>query len=529
MSKKIGIMTLYYKTYNYGAQLQCYALQRTLFKMGYAAELIRFKWNKVELDRFYRYVGSTNYDKFEKFSKSIPHSKRIYTPENIHECAEEYDIFICGSDQIWGVNDSMPIYVLPHITLSFVPENKIKIAYAASMGGSAVSDRIKNALSFSVQRLDAISVRETSATTFVSEMAGKPVFAVLDPTMLLTAEEWEEVAIKPPIDGEYIFVYNIGGNEYLDETARKLSNELNCEIKTVSYSPTDSIGPAEFIGLIKYAKYVLTNSFHGTIFSILYKKQFLTFKIDNRSDYLSKNIRIIDILKSIGLSGRFVDFGATINYESELKYWNVNRIVNQLRETSIQFLTQSLSEKRFANTYIHGTMRETSNCINSLRDYFQTISNVYNGDVFLYERKFIEKEFEYEKLCRDFYNEIIRNEIYCKLMKFSSFGLSLDYDPLLRGKVVIYGAGKIGRLASECFDNNLLCFADRSDSVDSYFGYKVFKLSDSGLRNIVEKQKCVTFLITPIWDFDVLEIEINDLFPNANVVSIEKMVEKIWL
>jgi len=529
MPKKIGIMTLYYKTYNYGAQLQCYALQRTLSKMGYDAELIRFKWNRVELDRFYRYAGSANYDKFEKFSKSIPHSKGIYTPENIHECAEDYDIFICGSDQIWGVNDSMPIYVLPHITLSFVPDSKIKIAYAASMGGSAVSDRIKDAIALSVQRLDAISVRETSAAEFVSEMAGKPVYAVLDPTMLLTSEEWEEVAVKPNTDCEYIFVYNIGGNAYLDETAKKLSSELNCEIRTISYSPTDSTGPAEFIGLIKYAKYVLTNSFHGTIFSILYKKQFLTFEIDNRNDNLSKNIRIINLLESIELSSRFVDFKAIANYENELEYWNVNQRVNRLRKASMQFLTQSLSEKCSANIRMHDAMCETSNCTNSLRDYVQAISNVYNGDVFLYERKLVEKEFEYEKLCRDFDNEIRRNEIYCKLMKFNSFGLSLDYDPLLTDKVVIYGAGKIGRLASECFDNNMLCFADSSGSIDSYFGYKVFKLNDSGLRDIVEKQERVAFLITPVWDFDILEMKIIDLFPNANVISIEKMVEKIWL
>ena len=184
--KKVGIMTLYYKTYNYGAQLQCCALQRVLSKLGYEAELIRFKWNKAHLDGFYRRAGAGSRAKFEAFSKSIPHGKRVYTPENISECADEYDIFICGSDQIWGVNDSMPVYVLPQISLSFVPANKAKIAYAASMGGSAVSDKVKAALSLPVSRLDAVSVREASAVDFISKMAKKPVAAVLDPTMLLS-------------------------------------------------------------------------------------------------------------------------------------------------------------------------------------------------------------------------------------------------------------------------------------------------------------------------------------------------------
>jgi len=173
-------MTLYYKTYNYGAQLQVYALQKAITKLGINAEVIRFKWYKTQLEQSYRYTSAGNYDKFETFSKSIPHSKRVYTPENIHECADNYDIFICGSDQIWGVRESMPIYVLPQITLSFVPDSKLKIAYAASMGGSAVSDKTKDVLSPACKKLDAISVRETSAVQFVTEMAEKSVSTKTD-------------------------------------------------------------------------------------------------------------------------------------------------------------------------------------------------------------------------------------------------------------------------------------------------------------------------------------------------------------
>lgn len=529
MPKNVGIMTLYYKTYNYGAQLQCYALQKVLSKLGYSAELIRFKWNKAPLDGFYRYACSASYAKFDAFSKSIPHSKHVYTPENINKCANEYDIFVCGSDQIWGVEDSMPIYVLPQITLSFVPENRTKIAYAASMGGSMASSRMESALNYPISRLDAVSIRETSAIDFISKMTAKPVSAVLDPTMLLTSEEWDNIAVCPKSDADYIFVYNIGNNTFLDERARKIALEQNCEVKTVSYSPVDTAGPAEFIGLIKNAKCVLTNSFHGTVFSILYKKPFLTFPVDDRYDDSSKNVRITDLLKSVGLSKQYVATNESEMNDIETDYNETVQMVNRLRETSVRFLAQALSENGHSFNRYKYPQFELANREISLQDYLYAISSEYSSKELLYETQLARQELAYERLARDFGNEIIRNEIYCKLMKFQKLGLSLDYDPLLKAKVVIYGAGKIGRLASECFNSNMLCFADRSDSIESYFGYKVFTLNDSELIKLLQKQEQITFLITPVWDFDILETEILDLFPAVNIVSIERCVEKICL
>lgn len=342
MGKKVGIMTLYYKTYNYGAQLQAYALQKVISKLGYECEQISFKWGNYQIEKYYENLKG-NKESFRSFSQYIRHSKWIYTPSDIYECVNDYDIFICGSDQIWGVNESMPKFVLPQITLSFVPDEKVRIAYGASMGGAAVDDTIRPIIKNPISKLDAVSVREKSAIPFISDMTEKEVVSVLDPTMLLNTNEWDEITILP-IDCNYILVYNIGQNGIIDDIAKILAARLKCKIFELSYSEKDTAGPREFIGLIKNAKYVLTNSFHGTIFSILYHKQFFTFKIDKTNPPYSKNIRMMDLLETFGMQSRFIDdiTGFEKEYILALSYENVETILKEHRAISIEFLKKSL-------------------------------------------------------------------------------------------------------------------------------------------------------------------------------------------
>jgi|GEM_PF-151863 len=529
MSKKVGIIALYYKTYNYGAQLQVYALQKTITMLGYEAEVVCFKWYITQLERFYRNASRNNFEKFESFSKSIPHSKRIFNPDDIRECADDYDVFVCGSDQLWGVNYSMLSYVLPQITLSFVPQNKTKIAYGVSMGGATAPENVKTIVSNPVRNLDALSVREKSAVSFVSAMTDKNVTSVLDPTMLLDAAEWDKITVLPQPDEEYIFMYNIGNNQQLDLSAKELSERLNCELKSISYSPEDSPGPTEFIGLIKNAKYILTNSFHGTVFSIIYQKEFWSFPSDNLQDETSKNFRFTDLLDTLGLSERFVGIGETLSFDSENKidYSIVASKLQQKRDESIAFLKRSLEiEKTSEITQIKNPFEDIPD---PLRDYIVSISDGKSEKELLYERRLIEKDIEIERLHREMDIEITRGDIYCKLLKFQSFGLSLDFDPLLGGKVILYGAGKIGRLASMCFNKNLLCFVDGYSTDKAFQKYPIYRLDDEDLKLLVKRHEKVIFLITPVWDFDMLETKIRDLYPTCGVVSIEKAVGKIWL
>jgi len=129
--KRVGIITLYYKNYNYGGQLGAYALQKAIAKLGFHCEQITFKWqNDYTLQA---YESAKSAEQFRTFSESIPNSERLYTVSDIAECVDDYDIFVCGSDQIWGLPWVISDNILPSMALSFVPASKTKIAYAASM------------------------------------------------------------------------------------------------------------------------------------------------------------------------------------------------------------------------------------------------------------------------------------------------------------------------------------------------------------------------------------------------------------
>jgi hypothetical protein len=528
MAERVGIMTLYHKTYNYGAQLQAYALQKTVEKLGYECEVINFQWSGIKTVMYYESAGK-NVGRFRDFSREIPHSVRLYTPYDIDECADEYDIFICGSDQIWGANLNMPIFVLPKITLSFVPAGKVKIAYAASMGGSAVSERIRDALAPYVARLDAVSVRENSAAPFVSQMAGKEAVVALDPTMLLPTDAWREIAVAPNNTDKYILVYNIGQNPGLDSTAETLSQRLDCDIVSLSYSDNDTAGPKEFLGLIDNAEFVLTNSFHGTVFSILFRKQFLAFGVDTSNTKFSKNIRIVDLLENLNLSKRYVgrdttkierllDINATIDFDLL-----ENTLIN-LRNNSLNFLSESLRLKK--NTKF-GEVRKKRSAPQA--DYLAAIANISSAEKMLYENMLIEQYFEHEKLLSDLYCDNRRILLTARLNKFISFGLTMNAIPQIKGKVIIYGARHNGQLALRCFDRDVICFVDKSEEFTFCKGLPVYRLKSNSIKQFVSKYTNITFFITPVRDSEELFDEIRNLYSAANIVTAEEAVKDLWI
>lgn len=502
--KKVGIMTLYYKTYNYGAQLQAYALQKAVQKLGYECEQICYKWYNADIEYFYT-NQSGNIDRFRDFAFSIPHSKRVYSPETIHEATSEYDIFICGSDQIWGVTASMPPYVVPHMSLSFVPDDKIKFSYGASMGGAALTTNQIPPIEYWASRLDALSVREQGAVPFIAGLTGKDVTSVLDPTLLLKTSEWSDIVIPPENKGEYIFTYNIGGNTELYKSAKELSQKLGCPIKTVSYNRNDTAGPKEFLGLINNAKYVLTNSFHGTVFSIVFGKQFYVFPVDNIQSEFSKNMRITDLLSKLGQINRFILKADDIDFSTAIGYEQVNEQLRKDREMSIAFLFKSLLIEKLLPTIDEASIKMSDISIPNC-----------------------ECELNTNLIKRSYHAEIKRNSIYVKLLKYQIYGCLLDHEPFFAGKVIIYGAGKIGRLAAECSENKVLCFVDGSDKIKSAAGLPVFNIDSDKLKALIAEAGEITFAITPVWDFEDIYQNIKLRFPMANIISIEKVVEKLW-
>lgn len=348
--KKVGILTLYYKTYNFGAQLQAYALQRVIERLGYQCEQIRFKWCREETIEGYE-NASVDQELFADFSMSVPHSLKVYDADDIYDCLDDYDIFVCGSDQVWGVEHSMPPYKLPFMTMSFVPEDKVKIAYAASLGGAAAPGKIEEVLKEALGKMDAVSVREKSAVSYIERISGIDAVNVLDPVMLLQREELDGMAGKKKGRKPYIFYYTVGADSNLELLVRELSRDKSLEIEKAAYTGGNKIGPQDFVKLIRDADYIVTDSFHATVLAILFHKQFLVTPVDRIATERSRNIRLTELLKLFGLQNRFIiaDAGGKFDIkkafrllETGINYNAVEKELLKQRQKSIEFLKRNL-------------------------------------------------------------------------------------------------------------------------------------------------------------------------------------------
>lgn len=371
--KRVGILTLFYKTYNFGAQLQAYALQKAIQRVGYECEQIRFVWS-TEQTRFNYDMASIDRNAFEIFAQQIPHSRRIYTPENLDEANNEYDIFVCGSDQIWGVQKSMPIYVLPQMLLSFVQEDKKKIAYGASFGSADIAENRKEILRRFLGRLDCISMREQSAIPAIESMTSKPVVSVVDPVMLLSGEEWSDLAKDSKMvypGAPYVLLYNVSCSGELYHTALNFAKWKEIQLINLAYIEGTAIGPCDFLSLIEHADYVITDSFHGSVLSVIFHRQFITFGVDSIDTAYSKNARAKDMLKTCGLEDRFF-FGNRKNWleilEMSVNYEEVDRKISAASKSSIAYLKNSLCIRNLerrgykASQLLWESVVKTGNC-----------------------------------------------------------------------------------------------------------------------------------------------------------------------
>lgn len=338
---KIGILTYYYKTHNYGGILQSYALTYFLIKNGLNADqicyvrkderpftieeyepthvpslLVRLK-NRLLLHKYNNFIKPkfvARNEKFESFENRIPHSKMVYDLSSITSANEIYESFIIGSDQIWTFRCFNPSFFG-----EFVTDNKKLISYAASAGKSVFSDREKEYLQKNLSRFDAISVRESDLIQAFSFLHNeKKIECVVDPTLLLTSDEWNQIAVENLIDGKYLFCYFLGGDVRLRKLANRYAKNHGLKVVSIPFANENfnnsdfnfadiniyDAGPKEFISLIKNASCVFTDSFHATVFSLIYKKEFFVF---NRIEHKSMCSRLYSLTKMFECEDHFCD------------------------------------------------------------------------------------------------------------------------------------------------------------------------------------------------------------------------------
>ena len=295
---RIGIIT-FHRAINYGAVLQTYALQKYLNISNYDAEVIDYRCEHME--NFYKTFtikdksvkqiirGMLNFKntykkkrEFYRFlDQNVRMSTEVYDKFNIDKANLRYDKFITGSDQVF--NFACSNFDKTYF-LQFVKNCDNKLSYAASFGMKEIPDSYVKDYKSLLSTFSELSIRENAGQQIVKKLTGKDSELSVDPVFLLTAEEWEKLAKKPKLKN-YILIYKLNTSNLIFDFARKLSKLTGRKIVALNFDVVDqmktpdikgvySASVEEFLGYIKYADYVVTNSFHGTAFSIIFHKEF---------------------------------------------------------------------------------------------------------------------------------------------------------------------------------------------------------------------------------------------------------------
>ena len=319
-----------HNVYNLGASLQAYALAAYLQGQGHEVQIIDYQPLYL---RHYRLAGVPNpcYDKpllreayqiakfpgrlydrltskrkkaFDRFTAEyLPVTQTTYFDvAALRANPPEADLYIAGSDQIWN-----PLFRNgkdPAFFLNFVPEGKRRISYAASFAVETLEKQDDDRMKPWLEKLDAVSVRESSGVALLADMGIKGV-QVVDPVFLLPKEAWKKLAVLPSMQ-DYILVYDFDNNPKVKEIAQTISRKTGRKI--VSLFPVDwadelwaDAGPCEFLGAIQNAGIVLSNSFHATAFSLIFGKDFY---VVNRTEGI--NARMKDLVGDLGLADRLI-------------------------------------------------------------------------------------------------------------------------------------------------------------------------------------------------------------------------------
>lgn len=385
--KKVAIVSCYFKK-NYGSMLQAYATQKFLDNQGIENETINIEENidfkkgkskfyksqifnftfikskmgmvKLKLDKKINKKLQENLsvrDKaFEKFKSNFKLTKSFHTYKELTDNSNNYGSFIVGSDQLW-----LPVNVVAdYYTLNWVPENINKVSYATSFGISIIPEKYKEMYKKFLERINYISVREKNACKLVEDLSSRKAELVCDPTLLLDKNEWMEIQQESPIiEGNYILCYFLGKNIEHRKFAERLKEKTGYKIVSLNHSdeyvkysdkfadetPYD-VGPGEFVNLIRNAKYVCTDSFHGTVFSLINQVEFFTFeRFSSKNSKVSTNSRIYSLLELVNLKDRLLKGNENVEeiLNKKINFGEVNQKIEKFRESSRNFLKNALS------------------------------------------------------------------------------------------------------------------------------------------------------------------------------------------
>lgn len=384
--KKIGLVSCYFKN-NYGSQLQAYATQKILQDYGYEVEtfdvsknkdfsngkkkyyigqvlnfnFIKTKFGMIKLlfdKKINKKLGkniSLRNKKFKEFRRCYNLSNQYVSYDELNKKAKEYDYIVVGSDQLW-----LPVNVVAdYYTLNWVPDDVKKISYSTSFGVSTVPDKYKEKYKKFLNRIDCLSTREDAGQKIIKELTDRNAQVVCDPTLLFNKDEWMSIQEEKPIyEEKYILCYFLGNSIEYRKFAERLKEKTGCKIVSLNHcdeyvkysdifadeTPYD-IGPGEFLNLIRNAEYVCTDSFHGSVFSLINNKKFFCFRRHNKKSKNSTNSRLDSLLGRVNLNERLLDGNENIEdvLKMNIDFDFVNEKLEEFRNNSKAFLENSLN------------------------------------------------------------------------------------------------------------------------------------------------------------------------------------------
>ena len=383
MGKKVGIVTLYHENYNFGGLLQAYALPMALTDFfGVSAEQIDYvpakrkrakqrrpglrenvyqlvyRWGIV----FFAFVNKRKLRRrksvFDRFMDEIPHSDKVYDFDTLMHSPGDYAIVICGGDQIWndyGEDENLLVY-----SLQFSSCAK-KFAYAPSMAILAHSDAYDTILRRGFAAMDAISVREKRSKACLAPLTDKPIQIVVDPVLLLTEKDWDSFAATGKTGRPYILCYLLGDSMEHRKAAETVAKKLGFPVLTFPHISGNvvrkcdlffgdirdySSGPREFVSLIRDAEFVITDSFHACVFSMIFQTPFAVLERHEPGGRADMNSRIYDFLEEYHLECQLVTDGELRNMDRipDVDYRYAHAHWKQRREASLEYLKNALGK-----------------------------------------------------------------------------------------------------------------------------------------------------------------------------------------
>lgn len=371
MNEKIGILT-FHKSINYGSVLQSWALSRVISKR-FVVEIIDYEpqnyeflyanyrpwnsWNNIKynLKRMPLSSALNNQQQlFKKFrDKQLPLSRKKYNYNNGCDIKEEYKGIVVGSDQVWNIRakDCDPIFFLPF------NYSGNKVSYACSINDTDYTEKnLPSNLASEICDFDFISIREESGKNKLEQFIAKQkkVYTLLEPTLLCNSSEYDSLLNDRIVDGKYIFLYNVWTSEAGIQAAKFLSKKLNMPVYTIMTASnvkeinllkksgilvdTVRTSPSDFLNFFKYASYIVTESFHGTAFSLIFEKPFVC--VSNRTN----DERLNNILTLVGLKDRYMKLGElqTFDLKQEIDYEIVTEKKEKRAEECIELLYKAI-------------------------------------------------------------------------------------------------------------------------------------------------------------------------------------------